>query len=76
MKNYKKYCLTIVIFIAVYNLIDFILSTFITRDGYRFSTSLDLVVPIVMAYLYLRTREKEDALIEKVKSADQNTEED
>lgn len=76
MKNFKKYCLTIVIFLAGYNLLDFIISTFILRDGYRFSAAVDLAIPVVLALMYQRTRKEEDALDEKVKSAAQNTEEE
>ena len=69
--NLKKYLLYAVLFVAVYNLLDFLLSTFMFKSGYHFNISVDLIIPLVLSAMYLHTREKADALYEEMKSADQ-----
>lgn len=39
----------VVIFMALWNLLDFLYSTFITKAGYQFRTSTDLLIPLGMA---------------------------
>lgn len=39
----------VVIFMALWNLLDFLYSTFITKACYQFRTSTDLLIPLGMA---------------------------
>lgn len=39
----------VLIFMALWNLLDFLYSTFITKAGYQFRTSTDLLIPLGMA---------------------------
>ena len=73
--NLKKYLLYAVIFVAVYNLLDLVLSIFMFKTSYHFNISVDMIIPLLLSAMYLRTREKTDALYEETKSADQEKEE-
>ncbi len=39
----------VVIFMALWNLLDFLYSTLITKSGYQFRTSTDLMIPLGLA---------------------------
>ncbi len=74
LKGLPKYLLYAVIFIAVYNLLDLLLSL-MQKSSYHFNLGTDLLVPLVVSALFLRTREKEDDLEEKVKTGNTDKEE-
>ena len=67
LKGLAKYILYAVIFIAVYNLIDLLLAL-MQNSSYHFDLGTDLLVPLIISALFLRTRQEEDALEEIVKS--------
>ena len=41
----------VVIFMALWNLLDFLYSTFITKSGYQVKTTTDLLIPLTLALL-------------------------
>ena len=50
IKNkYVAFGLFVVIFLALWHLLDFLFNTFITGKGYQFSPAIDLVVPIAVS---------------------------
>ena len=72
LKNLKlnglgKYILYAVIFIVVYNFLVLLLAL-MQKSSYHFNLGTDLLIPLVISALFLRIREKEDALEEIVKS--------
>ena len=63
IKNrFLAFGLFIVCFVAFWNLIDFLYTTFISDSEYHFGVGLDLSLPIIVAivigfYLFLRKRD-------------------
>ena len=51
-KYYLKAALCVVVFIAVYNLLDLLWAAVITKSPYVFSPMSDLMVPIVIALVF------------------------
>ena len=51
MVKYKKtaFVIFVVIFMALWNLLDFLYSTLITKSGYQFKSTTDLMIPLVLA---------------------------
>ena len=50
IKNkYVAFGLFVVLFFALWHLLDFLYNTFITKIGYQFSPIIDLAVPLVVA---------------------------
>ena len=50
IKNkYAAFILFIIAFLAVWNLLDFLYTTFITRSAYQFAAGTDLAIPLVVA---------------------------
>ena len=39
----------VVVFMALWNLLDFLYNTVITKGGYQFKTTTDLMLPLVLA---------------------------
>ena len=64
IKNkYVAFCILLVLFFALWQLLDFLYTTFITRIGNQFSPIIDLVVPLAVAItvgwlLFLRNKKK------------------
>ena len=60
-KKYVLFVLFIVLFVAFWNLFDFLYATFITRSGYKFGVSDDLVWPLFLScfsgfFMFLRKK--------------------
>ena len=50
MKNkFVAYGLYLILFIVIWNLLEFLYSAFITRSGYQFGAGTDLFIPLVVA---------------------------
>lgn len=50
MKNkYAVYGLFVILFMAFWNLLDFLYSALITHSGYQFGAGSDLLIPLVVA---------------------------
>ena len=50
MKNkYIAFGLFLILFMALWNLLDYIYATLITHSGYRFGAGTDLLIPLVVA---------------------------
>lgn len=50
IKNkYVAFGLFAVVFLALWQLLDFLYNTFITKIGYQFSPIIDLIVPLAVA---------------------------
>ena len=52
--NAKKiivFLLFIAVFVGVWNLLDFLYSSFITRSGYQFGIGDDLLIPLVISLI-------------------------
>ena len=50
IKNkYVAFSLFAVVFLALWQLLDFLYNTFITKIGYQFSPIIDLIVPLAVA---------------------------
>ena len=50
IKNkYVAFGLFVALFFAIWQLLDFLYNTFITKIGYQFSPIIDLTVPLVVA---------------------------
>ena len=65
IKNkYVTFGLFVALFFAIWQLLDFLYNTFITKIGYRFSPIIDLTVPLVVAitigYLLFLRKKKSD----------------
>ena len=64
IKNKKAaFGLFVVVFLLVWNVLDFLYTTFITRSGYSFTGGVDfggpLVIAIIMGFLlFLRTKDE------------------
>ena len=64
IKNkYVAFCIFLVLSFALWQLLHFLYTTFITRSGYQFSPIIDLVVPLAVAItvgwlLFLRNKKK------------------
>lgn len=41
-----------VAFVALFNVMDFIINTFVTGSGYTFSPVIDLLVPLALAVVF------------------------
>ena len=56
-------CLFIVVWIAIWNIGDYLYSSFVTKSTYRFTTGSDLLVPlivsVVVGYFVLLRRKKD-----------------
>ena len=65
IKNkYAAFGLFVALSFAIWNLLDFLYSTFITKIGYQFSPIIDLTIPIVLSvtigYLLFLSKKKSD----------------
>ena len=65
IKNkYVAFGLFVALFFAIWQLLDFLYNTFITKIGYQFSPIIDLTVPLVVAitigYLLFLRKKKSD----------------
>ena len=65
IKNkYVTFGLFVALFFAIWQLLDFLYNTFITKIGYQFSPIIDLTVPLVVAitigYLLFLRKKKSD----------------
>ena len=50
IKNkYVAFGLFVVLFFAIWQLLDFLYNTFITKIGYQFSPIIDLTIPLVVS---------------------------
>ena len=64
IKNkYVAFGLFVALFLALWQLLDFLYNTFITKIGYQFSPIIDLIVPLAVAItigclLFLRKKKK------------------
>lgn len=63
MNKYFGFGLFVVLFLAFWNLLDFLYSTVITGNGYQFGAGADLGLPLVVAIvvgvlLFLRNGDK------------------
>ena len=60
IKNkYAAFTIYMIVVLAVWNLLDYLYSTFITHSGYRFGAGIDLGLPVVVGgvvgyFLFLR----------------------
>ena len=48
MKNVVSIIIFVVLFAGMWNLLDFLYSTFITHSGYTFSFSTDMIMPLAV----------------------------
>ena len=65
IKNkYVAFGLFVVLFFAIWQLLDFLYNTFITKIGYQFSPIIDLTIPLVVSvtigYLLFLRKKKSD----------------
>ena len=65
IKNkYVAFGLFVALFFAIWQLLDFLYNTFITKIGYQFSPIIDLTIPLVVSvtigYLLFLRKKKSD----------------
>ena len=65
IKNkYVAFGLFVALFLALWQLLDFLYNTFITKIGYQFSPIIDLTIPLVVSvtigYLLFLRKKKND----------------